>query len=106
MSMLDRLDRRYTAIICDIWGVVHDGGRLLPGVIERFESFRREGRTVVLLTNAPRPASTVQAHLDQLGLPRSLYEAVSSSGEAGIAGLISRTQRRFRRPSSASMPQR
>jgi HAD superfamily hydrolase (TIGR01459 family) len=88
VSKLDRLDRRYTAIICDIWGVVHDGGRLLPGVIERFEQFRAEGRTIVLLTNAPRPASTVQAHLDRLGLPRRLYDAVSSSGEAGIAGLL------------------
>ena len=88
MNELDRLDRRYTTIICDIWGVVHDGGILLPGVIGRFQQFRNEGRKIVLLTNAPRPASTVQAHLDHLGLPRSLYDAVSSSGEAGIAGLL------------------
>ena len=88
MSALDRLDRRYSTIICDIWGVVHDGGRLLPGVIERFEQFREDGRTIILLTNAPRPADTVQSHLDRLGLPRSLYDAVSSSGEAGIAALL------------------
>ena len=88
MSGLDRLDRRYTAIICDIWGVVHDGGQLLPGVIERFEQFRREGRKIILLTNAPRPADTVQSHLDQLGLPRGCYDAISSSGEAGIAALL------------------
>ena len=88
MSALDRLDRRYSTIICDIWGVVHDGGRLLPGVIERFEQFREDGRTIILLTNAPRPADTVQSHLDRLGLPRSLYNAVSSSGEAGIAALL------------------
>ena len=88
MNGFDWLDRRYTTIICDIWGVVHDGGRLLPGVIERFRRFSDEGRIVVLLTNAPRPASTVQAHLDQLGLPRELYRAVSSSGEAGIAALL------------------
>jgi len=88
LDRLDRLDRRYTAIICDIWGVVHDGGQLLPGVIDRFKQFKSEDRKVILLTNAPRPASTVQAHLDQLGLPRELYGAVSSSGEAGIAGLL------------------
>ena len=88
MSELDRLDRRYTTIICDIWGVVHDGGTLLPGVIERFARFKEEGRTIILLTNAPRPASTVQAQLDELGLPRDLYDAVTSSGEAGIAGLL------------------
>jgi HAD superfamily hydrolase (TIGR01450 family) len=88
VSALDRLDRRYTTIICDIWGVVHDGGQLLAGVIERFGRFKAEGRTVILLTNAPRPANTVQAHLDELGLPRNFYHAVSSSGEAGIAGLL------------------
>ena len=88
MNSLDRLDPRYRVIICDIWGVVHDGGRLLPGVVERFAQFKEQGRTIVLLTNAPRPASTVQAHLDRLGLPRDHYDAVSSSGEAGIAGLL------------------
>ena len=88
MNELDRLDRRYSTIICDIWGVVHDGGKLLPGVVERFARFKDEGRTIILLTNAPRPASTVQAHLDQLGLPRGLYDAVSSSGEAGITALL------------------
>jgi HAD superfamily hydrolase (TIGR01459 family) len=88
MNSLDTLDHRYTTIICDIWGVVHDGGQLSPGVVKRFERFKEEGRTVILMTNAPRPASTVQAHLDHLGLSQSLYNAVSSSGEAGIAGLL------------------
>lgn len=87
MNPLNRLDTRYTAILCDIWGVVHDGAGLLPGVLKRFEQFRSEGRTVVLLTNAPRPADTVQAQLDRFGLPRALYAAITSSGEAGIAAL-------------------
>jgi HAD superfamily hydrolase (TIGR01459 family) len=87
VSGLDSLDRRYTTIICDIWGVVHDGGRLLPGVVERFRRFRDEARTVILLTNAPRPAATIQSQLDAMDLPRSLYQAVSSSGEAGISAL-------------------
>lgn len=92
MSPFDRLDRRYTAILCDIWGVVHDGAGLLPGVLQRFEQFRREGRTVVLLTNAPRPAATVKAQLDRFGLPPLLYAAITSSGEAGIAALTDPTR--------------
>lgn len=93
MSLLDELDLRYTAILCDIWGVVHDGACLLPGVRERLEQFRAEGRTVVLLTNAPRPAETIQAQLDRFGLDHDLYAAITSSGEAGIAALA-----RSRRP--------
>ena len=88
MSSLNQLDPKYRLILCDIWGVVHDGGRLLPGVVRRFEQFKSEGRTIILLTNAPRPASTVQGQLDRLGLPRELYGTVSSSGEAGIDGLL------------------
>lgn len=87
MSPLDQLDPRYRAILCDIWGVVHDGGRLLPGAAERLLRWKSEGRCLILITNAPRPAKTIVAQLDALGLPRDAYDAVTSSGAAGIAAL-------------------
>ena len=87
MTSLDGLDPRYRAILCDIWGVVHDGGRLLPGAADRLLSWQGEGRHVILVTNAPRPASTIAAQLDALGLPRGGYDAITSSGQAGIAAL-------------------
>jgi HAD superfamily hydrolase (TIGR01459 family) len=87
MNPLDQLDPKYRAILCDIWGVVHDGARILPGAEARLLQWRGEGRRIVLLTNAPRPADTVQRHLDRLGLPRAAYDAITSSGEAGIAAL-------------------
>jgi HAD superfamily hydrolase (TIGR01450 family) len=87
VSPLDQLDARYRAILCDIWGVIHHGDRILPGVEQRLLRWKAEGRAIVLVTNAPRPADTVQRHLDQLGLPRSAYDAITSSGEAGIAVL-------------------
>lgn len=88
MSALDALVGPYSTILCDIWGVVHDGGRLLPGAAERLLAFKRAGKRVILVTNAPRPASTVQRDLDRIGLPRAAYDAITSSGEAGIAALI------------------
>jgi len=88
VSRLDQLDRSYRTILCDIWGVIHDGGRLLPGAIDRLSAWKAAGKTIILVTNAPRPASTVQAGLDALGLPRGAYDAITSSGEAGIAALI------------------
>lgn len=87
MSALDALDPKYRAILCDIWGVVHDGGRILPGVEQRLLKWKAEGRRIILVTNAPRPAATVQRYLDGLGLPRTTYNAITSSGEAGIVGL-------------------
>jgi len=88
MPSLDGLSAPYSTIMCDIWGVIHDGGRLLPGAAERLREWKRAGKTIILLTNAPRPASTVQAGLDALGLPRRSYDAITSSGEAGIAALV------------------
>lgn len=87
MSPLDTLDARYRLILCDIWGVVHDGGELHLGAAERLLRFKGEGRSVVLITNAPRPADRVQADLERLGLPRGAYDDITSSGEAGIAAL-------------------
>ncbi|WP_309612054.1 TIGR01459 family HAD-type hydrolase [Sphingomonas sp.] len=85
---LDALDPHYTTILCDLWGVVHDGFRLLPGSAARLLRWAGEGRRTILITNAPRTATTVQAQLDQLGLPRSSYQGISTGGQAGIDALL------------------
>ena len=84
---LDALPERYRVILCDIWGVVHDGMRLNPGAAARLHQWREQGRFVVLITNAPRTADAVQGQLDGLGLPRSCRDAIVTSGEAGIEAL-------------------
>lgn len=84
---LDDLDPRYSTILCDVWGVIHDGGALFPGARERLERWTGEGRRVVLVTNAPRPAERIERELVAKGLPRTCFHAVTSSGEAGIRAL-------------------
>lgn len=87
MSFWDALDPRYSVILCDIWGVVHDGVRLYPSAAARLRHWREQGRTVILITNAPRPATAVEAQLARIGLPRECWNGVSTSGEAGIAAI-------------------
>jgi HAD superfamily hydrolase (TIGR01459 family) len=87
MSYWDSLDPKYSVILCDIWGVVHDGVNLYPNAIERLRQWRGQGRKVILITNAPRTADAVQAQLDRIGLPRDCWDGVSTSGEAGIAAI-------------------
>lgn len=87
MSFLDTLSERYRVILCDIWGVVHDGVRLYPGSAERLLQWRNQGRTVILITNAPRTAEAVEEQLRRIGLPREAWDGISTSGEAGIAAL-------------------
>ena len=87
MSFLDALHPKYRLILCDIWGVVHDGVTLYPGASERLRQWRREGRCVVLITNAPRTADAVEKQLARIALPRDAYDFVATSGEAGIEAL-------------------
>src|SRR5205814_7198590 len=87
MNLWDALDPKYRLILCDVWGVVHDGVNLYPGAAERLRQWRDEGRFVVLITNAPRTADAVERQLARLGLPREAYDAVATSGEAGIEAL-------------------
>jgi HAD superfamily hydrolase (TIGR01459 family) len=87
MSVLDALDPKYRLILCDIWGCVHDGVNLYPGAAERLRQWKGEGRTVILITNAPRTAEAVEEQLGVIGLPRDCWDGVATSGEAGIAAL-------------------
>lgn len=87
MSYWDRLDPKYSVLLCDIWGVVHDGVQLYPNASERLHEWRGQGRKVILITNAPRTADAVEAQLGRIGLPRDSWDGVATSGEAGIAAI-------------------
>jgi HAD superfamily hydrolase (TIGR01459 family) len=88
VSYLDALDPKYRLILCDVWGVVHDGVTLYPGAERRLTQWRGKGRCVALITNAPRTAHAVEQQLAKIGLPRNAYDFVATSGEAGIEALI------------------
>ncbi len=81
---LDELPARYRLILCDIWGVVHDGFRLYPGAAERLRQLRAQGRAVILITNAPRTSSAIEEQLARIGLSRDAWDGISTGGQAGI----------------------
>jgi len=87
VSFLDALPERYRLILCDIWGVVHDGFHLYPGAVERLRGFRQEGRTVVLITNAPRTTEAIEQHVTRVGLTRDAWDGIATGGQAGIDAL-------------------
>lgn len=87
MSFWERLDVKYRLILCDLWGVVHNGVELYPGASERLRQWRAEDRCVILLTNAPRTEDAVEQQLRHLGLPSDCWDAIATSGEAGIAAI-------------------
>jgi HAD superfamily hydrolase (TIGR01459 family) len=68
-------------ILSDIWGVVHNGVESFPEACEALHRFRSGGGTVILITNAPRPADSVQRQLRKLGVADDTYDAIVSSGD-------------------------
>jgi HAD superfamily hydrolase (TIGR01459 family) len=68
-------------ILSDIWGVVHNGLESFPEACEALHTYRNNGGTVILITNAPRPADSVQRQLQKLGVADDTYDAIVSSGD-------------------------
>jgi HAD superfamily hydrolase (TIGR01459 family) len=68
-------------VLSDIWGVVHNGLVAFPEACDALHAFRKQGGTVILITNAPRPADSVQRQLRKLGVADESYDAIVSSGD-------------------------
>lgn len=78
---LSELAGRYDGILCDVWGVLHNGVTAWKGAIEALSGFRRQGGSVVMITNAPRPHGPVLEQLAGLGVPEGTFDAVVTSGD-------------------------
>ena len=81
LSSIAPLVPAYDAWICDVWGVMHNGIRAFAGALDACRRFRERRGTVLLLSNAPRPAHSVQAQLDGLGVPHDVYDTILTSGD-------------------------
>jgi HAD superfamily hydrolase (TIGR01459 family) len=71
----------YDVVLCDIWGVVHDGIAAHAQACDALMRYRADGGTVVLITNAPRPSPWVVRQLARLGVPADAYDDVMTSGD-------------------------
>src|SRR5262249_15653495 len=85
----------YDAVLCDVWGVVHNGVAATAEACDALARFRERGGTVVLITNAPRPGAVVaRSTLDRLGVPRAAYDGIISSGDVTHALIAARPGQR------------
>jgi haloacid dehalogenase-like hydrolase len=60
IARLGEISDRYDAILCDIWGVLHNGVASFVEASKSLASFRRRGGAVILITNAPRPSAVIR----------------------------------------------
>lgn len=72
----------YDALICDVWGVLHNGHAARPEAVEALRHFRTEHGPVVLLSNAPRPVRDLEQQFRRYNVPADCYDAIVTSGVA------------------------
>ena len=78
---LQPLADRYDLVLCDVWGVLHNGVKAYGAASDALTRFRAKGGRVVLVSNAPRPGASVGTQLDGFGVPRTAYDAIVTSGD-------------------------
>jgi HAD superfamily hydrolase (TIGR01459 family) len=78
---LRKLAPSYDVILCDVWGVLHNGLTAHAAAADALTRYRRGGGRVILISNAPRPGVAVVPQLDRIGVPRTAYDAILTSGD-------------------------
>lgn len=91
MTGMAELADRYDGFIVDLWGVIHDGEKLYPHVVNTLRHMKEHKRPICLLSNAPRRVHALEDGLTEMGVDRALYDHVMCSGEAVFNELLNRT---------------
>ena len=81
IGSLEDVSNAYSAILCDVWGVVHNGERHFPAAASALARAREAEIPVVLITNSPRRNVDVVAQMNAIGVPSSAYDRVVTSGD-------------------------
>jgi HAD superfamily hydrolase (TIGR01459 family) len=71
----------YDALLCDVWGVIHNGREAFPAACDALARYRAERGPVVMISNSPRPGPAVAVQMRQLGVPDEAWSAIVTSGD-------------------------
>ncbi len=90
LTNLSDIAPQYDALICDVWGVIHNGARAFAPACAALKIFRENHGRVILLSNAPRPPSGIEAQFPGFGVPLDCYDTIVTSGGAAREDLVRR----------------
>jgi HAD superfamily hydrolase (TIGR01459 family) len=85
------LAKSYDSFIIDLWGTLHNGIDPFVGALESLKRMQELGKSVALLSNAPFRSEVVADVIDNIGIPRELYNYVYSSGEMTWRAIAEKT---------------
>jgi len=81
ISGLSEIGALFPAILCDVWGVVHDGVSPLQSGVEALMAYRNNGGAVMLISNAPRPSWSVREQMAGIGVDLACFDRLITSGD-------------------------
>jgi HAD superfamily hydrolase (TIGR01459 family) len=81
LNGLREIAENFDLVLMDLWGCVHDGVRPYPAALDCLARLKDAGKSVAILSNAPRRAGEVEAKLTDMGIDRALYTGMFTSGE-------------------------
>jgi HAD superfamily hydrolase (TIGR01459 family) len=81
LSGIAALAPDYDLLLCDVWGVVHNGETAYPEAVDALHRAREGGATVILITNAPRPGAVIEKQIAGYSVPRSCFDTIVASGD-------------------------
>jgi HAD superfamily hydrolase (TIGR01459 family) len=82
ITSIDAIADSYDAFFCDVWGVLHNGRAAYAEASAALQRLRSAGKSVILVTNVPKPRDTLPPQLDRAGVPRDAWDAIVTSGDA------------------------
>jgi HAD superfamily hydrolase (TIGR01459 family) len=90
IASLDQIADQYDAVLCDIWGVIHNGREVFAAADAALRRYRERGGIVVLVSNVPKPRDPIPGQLLARGASPEAWDAIVTSGDAIRAELEKR----------------
>jgi HAD superfamily hydrolase (TIGR01459 family) len=81
-TSLSALAAPYGVVLCDIWGVVHNGIAPFPEAVAALQEARGRGKLVVLISNSPRLSGEIPKQFSAIGVAETAYDLIVTSGDA------------------------
>lgn len=90
IERFSEIAERYDVLLCDVWGVIHNGRQSFPEACAALMRFRENCGPVVLISNSPRPSKDVTHQLRALGVPDEAWSGFVTSGDVTREALAER----------------
>jgi HAD superfamily hydrolase (TIGR01459 family) len=81
LSGLKKIDSKFDIFFVDLWGVIHNGIECFSEAIKALENIKKN-KKIILISNAPRPSSSVKKFLEKIKLKKNFYNLLVTSGDS------------------------